>query len=216
MKLIDREETIYQVRYNSYQKHQDWQFLHKETKSLFPPYTKPRGFYVEVGAFDGEYLSNSLFLELYYEWNGLLIEPDKGLYQSLLKKHRKAWSCHCCLSTKPFPHQTILSKIDAGNGDPLSMFQRIYSSISESRTNKQRDKFGSPIYETVQCIPLHTLLAAINQTHVDVIYLDVEDVEVELLRHFDYSKIDVDVWIIEHRHPKLAFGVDSVDQDFIK
>ena len=37
---------------------------------------KQNGFYIESGALDGEYLSNSLFFELKRNFTGLLIEPD--------------------------------------------------------------------------------------------------------------------------------------------
>lgn len=70
--------------------------------------------------------------------------------------------------------QTILTKIDSTEGNTLALYQRIHNSIKESSSNKMREKFGVPLYEAVQCFPLHTLLLAINQTHVDLIYLDVE------------------------------------------
>ncbi|KAL7643470.1 UNVERIFIED_CONTAM: hypothetical protein RMT77_005452 [Armadillidium vulgare] len=198
---IDKNDSESRI-YNTYRTLGLWKYLNNETRVLFPPQYKNKGFYVEVGAFDGEYLSNSLFLDIEYGWNGLLIEPDEGLFQSLLKKNRKAWSCHCCLSSKPYPHETILTKIDSTEGNTLALYQRIHNSIKESSSNKMREKFGVPLYEAVQCFPLHTLLLAINQTHVDLIYLDVEDVEVDLLKHFSFEKVFVDVWIVEHRNPK--------------
>lgn len=56
------------------------------------------GFYVECGAFTGELLSNSLFFETQREWQGILIEPDDKNYAKLLKKNRKAFAAHACLS----------------------------------------------------------------------------------------------------------------------
>lgn len=44
------------------------------------------GFYVEAGAFDGEYSSNSLYFEIVHGWNGLLIEPNPDAYQDMLVK----------------------------------------------------------------------------------------------------------------------------------
>lgn len=38
-------------------------------------------------------------------WTGLLVEPDHGMYQQVLRKNRKAWASNCCLATKPFPHK---------------------------------------------------------------------------------------------------------------
>lgn len=47
------------------------------------------GFFVECGAHDGEFNSNSLFFEMERNWTGLLIEPDPTAYEKLLQKNRK-------------------------------------------------------------------------------------------------------------------------------
>ena len=48
----------------------------------------PTGFFVEAGALDGEWLSNTLALEK-RGWTGLLVEADPRNYEALLKKKRK-------------------------------------------------------------------------------------------------------------------------------
>ena len=50
------------------------------------------GFFIEAGAGCGEVISNTLYLELMYNWTGLLIEPNPDLLKSLYQKHRKACS----------------------------------------------------------------------------------------------------------------------------
>jgi hypothetical protein len=47
------------------------------------------GFFIEVGAHDGEINSNTLFFELERSWTGLLIEPDPTAYRALLEKNRQ-------------------------------------------------------------------------------------------------------------------------------
>jgi hypothetical protein len=47
------------------------------------------GFFIECGAFDGEFLSNSLFFELKRNWTGLLIEPNHDSFEALRKRNRK-------------------------------------------------------------------------------------------------------------------------------
>ena len=61
------------------------------------------GFYVECGACDGEWGTNSLFFEKVRKWNGVLIEADPTNFQKLLNKNRKAFMINACLSTKPYP-----------------------------------------------------------------------------------------------------------------
>ena len=63
------------------------------------------GFYVEYGASDGEFLSNTLFMERYKNWTGLLIEPDPDSYEGLLSRKRKGWHVPACLSLEMYPTQ---------------------------------------------------------------------------------------------------------------
>jgi len=47
---------------------------------------KTRGFFLEVGAYDGEINSNTLFFEKSLNWTGILIESNPKKYGNLLKK----------------------------------------------------------------------------------------------------------------------------------
>lgn len=64
---------------------------------------KKEGFFVECGAFDGFYLSNTLHLEVNYNWTGLLIEASPPNYEKLIVRNRKSWTSNVCLSLKPYP-----------------------------------------------------------------------------------------------------------------
>jgi hypothetical protein len=56
------------------------------------------GVFIESGAADGEYLSNTLWLERARNWTGLLVEPSPAGYSDLMQKRRKAWLAPVCLS----------------------------------------------------------------------------------------------------------------------
>jgi len=62
-----------------------------------------KGFFVECGALDGETRSNTLYLERYAHWSGLLIEADPTNFQLLRYKNRKCVVSNTCLSTKSYP-----------------------------------------------------------------------------------------------------------------
>ena len=85
-------------------------FISSITKQLFDKHK--HGFFIEAGALDGEYLSNTLRLEKENGWSGLLVEPDNDSFDMLKNKNRKAWLTTKCLGTKPYPYQTILSKFN--------------------------------------------------------------------------------------------------------
>jgi hypothetical protein len=54
--------------------------------------SKRNGFFVELGACDGLYLSNSLYFERSLGWKGILIEPNDN-YFAQLQRNR---ACHTC------------------------------------------------------------------------------------------------------------------------
>jgi hypothetical protein len=65
------------------------------------------GFFIECGAADGESSSNTLYMERYLDWQGVLIEADRKFYDRLLTRKRKSYALHVCLSLKPHPTTVI-------------------------------------------------------------------------------------------------------------
>ena len=61
------------------------------------------GFFVDCGSYDGELLSNTLYMERSLNWSGLLIEADKKIFRKLMTRNRKAYTSPVCLSTDPYP-----------------------------------------------------------------------------------------------------------------
>ena len=60
---------------------------------------------MESGGYDGEILSNTLFLERERGWTGLIVEPDAVNFAALKMRRRKAIISQSCLSTKPYPEK---------------------------------------------------------------------------------------------------------------
>ena len=79
--------------------------IKEKMKHFYPNHSNYEGFYVEAGAVDGFYISNTLYLDYELNWTGLLIEPDPVSFKQLLKGDRKAWKANCCLSSHPYPYQ---------------------------------------------------------------------------------------------------------------
>lgn len=67
------------------------------------------GFFIESGANDGEYHSNTLYMERYLNWTGLLVEPDINAFKRLITRNRKAFTLNGCVSTKPYPIKVRIS-----------------------------------------------------------------------------------------------------------
>ncbi|KAK7007466.1 hypothetical protein SK128_027192, partial [Halocaridina rubra] len=115
------------------------------------------GFFVEVGAHNGEDLSNTLYFERYRNWTGLLIEAGPPLFKKLVTKNRKAYAVNVCLSLKP--EASIVNFITVGyNG----------------RITGKTDAGAS-----IQCVPLYTLMLALGRNQIDLFSLDIEGDELK-------------------------------------
>lgn len=135
------------------------------------------GVFIECGAANGEYLSNSLFFELHRNWTGVLIEGNPEYYRSLLSKNRNAYVVRACLSTIPKP-QTVSYRL-----------RNLYSGISNSPSGRSIN---------VHCFPLNEITAALGIQHVDYLSLDVEGLESNILSTIDWSQLTIDVMTVEY------------------
>lgn len=83
-----------------------WPWIHEHLRELFQD--QEGGFFVEAGALDGVYLSNTLWLERNLGWTGLFIEPDEESFKALRFRHRRAWISNTCLSSTLYPRKTVM------------------------------------------------------------------------------------------------------------
>lgn len=205
---------VHSVQYELYKMEFAYAFCQEVINDIFEG-SNP-GFFVEAGALDGEFLSNTLLLEKERGWTGLLVEADGDMFTELLGKKRRAWASHSCLATRANPHTGILIKYVSQKNlqDEFSKHAaRAHASLIDVSGGATLDgsKPGHPIYEPVQCIPLATLLLAIGITHVDLVSLDVEGAEVGILQHFPWGRIKVDVWVVEHANASATLA----DSEFL-
>lgn len=66
-------------------------------------------------------------------------------------------------------------------------------------------KMGHLHEQVVQCFPLFSFLLAVNTTSLQYVSLDVEGAEADILTNLPWEKVDVTVWVIEHRMSSTKF-----------
>lgn len=138
---------------------------------------KTNGFFVECGGGDGEFFSNTLFLEKHLGWTGLLVEADPDNVQETLKLNRKSWVAPFCMSLNTSTYKTF--------------FQRKAGYTGRIIPKQTRYSF------TVRCYPFLTFLLALNVSVVDYFSLDVEGDEVQVLETVPFDKVDINVLSVE-------------------
>ncbi|XP_045034687.1 uncharacterized protein LOC116933298 isoform X1 [Daphnia magna] len=157
------------------------------------------GFFIECGGYDGEYLSNTLFMERVLNWTGLLVEADRKAFDQLATRNRKAFIAPICLSTKPYPMQVLYDATNTLLSSIIENKQRL------SRNGEKNPNQGSSNNETenvykIQCFPLYSILVAIGRTEIDYFSLDVEGSEFKILKTIPWHKVDIKTLTVEWDH----------------
>ena len=140
---------------------------------------KAPGYFVEFGACDGVYLSNTFLLETYYKWNGLLVEPSKH-YNKVLPLKRNAKVDYLCVSDKTGEQIEFL---EVENFEGLSgIDQYAYNDIHSETRKNNGNKY------MVKTISLKDLLEKHScPKTIDYLSIDTEGSEYNILNAYDFS-----------------------------
>jgi hypothetical protein len=157
---------------------------------------KRNGIFVEVGGYDGETHSNTLFLEKERGWQGLLIEANPYSFELMQAKDRLAWMAHTCIKSQN--HSELHFRLAGGITSALELSsqqhaQRIQHDLQLYR--RQRNWKGAG--ET-WCMPCYSFELILQRTElwketataplvIDFFSIDVEGAELELLQSLDFE-----------------------------
>ncbi|KAK4304744.1 hypothetical protein Pmani_023320 [Petrolisthes manimaculis] len=156
-----------------------------------------QGFFVELGAADGEFQSNTLFLEREQGWTGLLIEANPDSYVKLLAKNRKAFKINAAISVTKHTTKLIFKP----------------SGYKGATGHIGQEGEGTDKGLTMDALPLHSILQALNVTMIDFFSLDVEGYELKVLKTLSWDRIKIRVLCVETKYvPEGKSGVISYMQ----
>ncbi|XRB07700.1 methyltransferase [Pycnococcus provasolii] len=156
---------------------------------------KRDGFFIEIGGYDGESLSNTLFFEMRRNWTGLLVEANPRSYGIMIGKDRRCAMVNACISRDVKSMQFKL-------GGALTSATGLMSASHSKRIDHDASKYArsnpgwGEVAET-RCTTLNALLDQLGVNHVDYFSLDVEGAEMYILQSIDWSQVTIDVVTIE-------------------
>jgi FkbM family methyltransferase len=182
---------------------------------------KRGGVFVDVGAYDGETFSNSLFFERAMGWTGLCIEPLPSAFAKL-KATRKAICEQVCVADfegeaefteadDPGRNEKMLSGLTAQFDNRHLRFMQ---HLSVARATRK-----TPVTRLSKLLEKHSLF------DIDYCSIDTEGAEIPILAELDLERFRIAVFTIEdnsqdERIPKLmaAKGYDlfaRLEQDIV-
>ena len=159
------------------------------------------GYFIEIGAGDGVYLSNTFYFEKYKNWNGLLADPILHHYINCVQERPKSKVFLCA----------------ATSFENLTPFVELYyAGYLSTSTNKSSDmdKPEEHILDARNYIPESTVgvkFISVNRTltsmleeakaptFIDFFSLDVEGSELEVLNGLDFNKYKIKYILVEAR-----------------
>ena len=151
---------------------------------------KRGGFFVEFGAGDGDYLSNSIMLEQQFSWNGILAEPARCNTEKLRRTRTCAIDERCVWRSSG----QRLAFVETKEPELSTISDFIHSDMNAAHRLPGRR------YEVVS-VSLNELLSEHNAPRrIDYLSIDTEGSEYEILQAFDFEKYDVGVLTVEHNY----------------
>ena len=152
--------------------------------------SKENGFFVEVGARGGVEYSTTYMLEKDFGWKGVLVEPQKELFDSCVENRPNSQCFNfCCYKYDGFC-DFVFSKEEKYVG---------HGGIPQHITiphKKLRVEIDSPT--SLPCKTLESILVdADSPKNIDYLSLDTEGSELSILSTFDFNNYNINLISVE-------------------
>ena len=140
-----------------------------------------QGFFIEAGANNGFYQSNTLFLEKALGWTGILVEPNTNAYKQCLNVRPKSTVINCALVDDP--------EIEFVTGYFTSEHpsQSLTGKIAEQKDSNDQN-FNHRKRMPVPAATLTKILESYKVENIDFFSLDVEGYELDALKGLDFER----------------------------
>jgi FkbM family methyltransferase len=157
------------------------------------------GYFVDVGAHDGVWISNTIELERRYNWTGVLVEADERFEESLLK-NRKAKVARICLDAEPGFVEFYRPATRDGRGG-------IVADDTDARPKQLAKRQEEGLMLDLVRLPAITIDELFSSYSVpavvDYMSMDVEGAEYRIFQGFNFQKYRMKAMTIERPKPSL-------------
>jgi FkbM family methyltransferase len=141
-----------------------------------------KGYYVELGAFNGKTQNSTIVLEK-AGWNGVCVEALPVNFQKL-KKNR-----HCkCIQGAIYNKLGTITFVDVGTPG--------WSGIKDTHQDKHKERYSNDHYKEIE-VPCYTFDQIVDQTDINYLQIDVEGAELVVLNSIDWSLYNISYICIE-------------------
>ena len=160
---------------------------------------KRDGYFVEVGAADGVFLSNTYYLER-LGWTGILAEPNPRFAEKL--KRRRCVVSNLCVSSRS---DETVPFLNAEMGELSRMATVEFADRHEARRRQGAQEIEVTTITLTDLLERHGAPCTI-----DYLSVDTEGAELEILAAFDFDRWDVRAFTVEHNNTEAEARLDAL------
>ncbi len=154
---------------------------------------KEGGYFIEIGAANGKYLSNTYLLEKNFNWKGLVVEPAR-IWEQDIKKNRD-----CDISNDCVYSESDL-KIEFNETEKPEFSTVNFDLEKQEDSHEQLRKINNTIYE-LKTISINNLFENFNvPKNFDYLSIDTEGTEFEIINSLDFDTYNISIITIEHNY----------------
>jgi len=166
---------------------------------------KERGFFLEIGCWQGELISQSAYLEREKGWSGLCVDPFPVSFEA-----RTCRVCDKAISKDGLPRAFIKVSIDRRYGGDVSYFSGFRENVEEH---------WNLIYQwcdyeeiTIPTITMENLYDVYDlPKHIEFLSVDVEGAELEIFQSIDFGRWSYGMIDFEHNgNAKTRKAIGSI------
>ncbi len=151
---------------------------------------KKDGYFVEIGAADGIFLSNTYLLEMKYNWKGICIEPIPDQYKKLTNNRK-------CICENVGVYNKSDIEIEFAICEDNKLLSGIYNYIDHHKNTVDNNK-------KIFNLRTKTLTEILDKNNspsfIEYLSLDTEGSELEILKGIDFNKYKFGIIDIEHNY----------------
>lgn len=157
------------------------------------------GTFVEVGAYDGTFMSNTYYLERFRGWSGVLIEPLPERYRRCVRARPNSQVFNCALVADEGQDSVVLRCEGPMSTVASIPMREVEPAVAET--------WGLNDLREI-AVPARTMTSVLDEAgtvFIDLLSLDVEGFEAEVLQGLDFERFKP-TWIL------VEFGRDRQRQ----
>lgn len=157
---------------------------------------KKNGIFLDIGANDGIFTSNTAKLEFEYGWTGVCVEANPTLIPILTANRPNSTIVHSAVwnSSKIVEFEIPINNVKNVEGNLLSRISNIDRNVKNYKKNTIIDKIQVSAKTITEILKETLKLPCV----IDYMSLDIEGAEIEALQGIDFSNIEIKFMTIEH------------------